>query len=150
MTELVHADALVVITVDRKTEQVLLSKAGGLAARAADTFVLVGGVWMIPIFRHIGINLVLADNDQVHAIGDHGVNNVRASSQHVSDDVPGALQRLVRDFGRSGNGHAFDIEAFFVELTGRVTVRLADELEERVWWGCHRRTLRVREQLAAD
>ena len=70
MAKFVDRDALVVVAVEREAEQVFLAKTGRLAAGAADAFVLVVRVRMIPVLGHVGIDLVLADDDQVHLIFD--------------------------------------------------------------------------------
>ena len=91
MAELVHRNALVVVAIDRQAQQVLLAEAGRVAARAAHALVLKRRVRMVPILRHIRINLVLADDDQVSAIAHHRLENVRPASEQVRDDFVGAL-----------------------------------------------------------
>src|SRR5262245_16468648 len=67
VAEFVDADAFVVVTIQQQVEEILFPEAGGLAAGAADALVLEGGVGMVPVFGHISVDLVLADDDQVHA-----------------------------------------------------------------------------------
>src|SRR5207237_10034224 len=96
MTELVDADALIVVAIERQAEQILLAKARRLAARAPHALVLIGRIGVVSIFGHIGIDLILADDDQVHAAADHLPRDIRAPRQQVRYDFMGALQGRVR------------------------------------------------------
>ena len=115
VTELVHANAFVVVTVDGQTEQILLAETGWIPARAADPFILKSRIRMVSILRHVGINLVLADDDQISAIADHGLQSVWPARQNVRNDLICALQREVRHIAVRGDRHALNIEVLFVE-----------------------------------
>src|SRR5207253_5490647 len=90
VAEFVDANALVVVAVNGKIQQVFLSKTGGFAASAAHALVLVGRVRVVPVFGHVGINLVLADDDKIHVVLDHRLDNVGPARQQMSDDGIGA------------------------------------------------------------
>ena len=131
VAELVDADALVVVAVERQAEQVLLAEARRPAAGAADALVLVGRVRMVAVLRHVGVDLVLADDDQVHAVLHHRLEDVRPAGEHVRDDRHGALERLVGDLRRRHDRHAVHVDVFLVELARRLAVVRVDDLEER-------------------
>jgi hypothetical protein len=48
----------------------------------------------------------------------------------MRDEIVSALQGEIRDFGGCGDRHAFDIDAFFVELAGDIAVSLANKFEK--------------------
>ena len=137
--KLVHGDALVVIPVQRQGEHILLAKARGFAAGAAHALVLVGGVGVIPVFGHVGVNLVLADHDQIHPGLDHRPDDVGTPGQHVVDDLAGARQGKVGNLGRGHDGHPINVHILLVEATGRVAVPGIDQREERFRWRVDRR-----------
>ena len=63
MTEFVDGDGFVIVAIDWEAEEIFFAEAGGFAACAADTFVLVGWVGVIAIFGHVGVNFVSANDD---------------------------------------------------------------------------------------
>ena len=91
--ELMDRDALVVVAIERQAQQILFAEARRPAARAANAFVLIGGIGMIAILGHVGINLIPADNDQVHALLLHSGGNIRPAGEHVRDDLVSSDQR---------------------------------------------------------
>ncbi len=131
VAELVHADALVVVAVDRQAQQVLLAEAGGKAAGAPDALVQVGRIGGVAVLGHVGVDLVLADDRQVHAPVHHGLDDIGPAGQQVRDDLIGALQRQVRHLGGGHHRHALDVEVLLVERAGGVPVLLADLRKER-------------------
>ena len=99
MTEFVKANAFVVVTIDGQVQHIFFAEAGRLAAGAANALVLIGRVRMVSIFGHVGVNLVLADHDEIHAVGDHGLEDIRAPGEQMGDEIESSLQGKVRDFG---------------------------------------------------
>src|SRR5207244_5856787 len=81
MTKLVDADAFMVVTVKRQAENVFFAETGRLAPRAANALVLVSGIRRMAVLWHVGINLVFADHNQIHAVAHHGRENVRPARQ---------------------------------------------------------------------
>src|SRR5262245_42038318 len=71
VAKLVHTDALVIIAVDGQAEQILLTEAGGIAARSSNALVLEGRVRIVSILRHVSIDLVLPNDDEVSVIAHH-------------------------------------------------------------------------------
>ena len=130
MTEFVEADAFIVVTIDGQVQHILFAETGWLTAGAANAFVLIGRVGMVSIFGHVGIDLVFADDDEIHAIGNHGLEGVRPAREEVRDEIVSALQGEVGDFGGGGDRHAFDVDAFFVELASDVAIAFANKFEE--------------------
>src|SRR5260370_10572352 len=106
MAELMHPNAFVVIPVNRQTEDVLLTEARRLSARAPHALVLIGWIWWVSVLGHVGIDLVLAYDDQVHAVGNHRLQNIWPACQHVGDAVTRALQRVISDFSGCRHVHA--------------------------------------------
>src|SRR5262249_14739089 len=86
VTKLMDPDALMVITVERQTQYIFLAETGRFAARAADPFILIGRVGRMAVIGHIGIELIFADDNQVHPITYHRLNNVRPPCEHVGYD----------------------------------------------------------------
>ena len=115
---------------------------GAPSARAAHAFVLIGRVRMVPIFRHIGIDLVLADDDEIHPVFDHRFEDIGPSRQKARDNGIGALQGQIRHLARSNYRHALEINVFFVKATGRITVLFSHHFEERIGWRNDRGSVR--------
>ena len=68
VAKLVDADALVVVAIQRQVQQVLFAKTRNAeSARAANAFVLKRRVAAIPVLRHVGVNLIFADDDEPRA-----------------------------------------------------------------------------------
>src|SRR5580658_2481772 len=73
MAKFMHANALVVITVHQKIEQILLAEARNVKpSGSADALVEVIPILGVSVFRHVRVELVASDNDQARAIGRHG------------------------------------------------------------------------------
>jgi len=104
MAELVDADALVVVSVEGKRKQVLLSETGGLAPGAPNPLIHVVRVWRVPVLGHVRVLLVLADDDQIHAVLHHRRKDVWTSRQEVRHDPTGAFQGLVRNLAEATTG----------------------------------------------
>ena len=130
MGELVDGDALIVVPVQRQGQDVLLAEAGGLAAGSSHALVLERRIGMIAVLRHIGVDLVLADHDQIHARLDHRPDDVGPTRQHVPDDLSRAVESQVGHLARGHDGHAIDFEVLLVERAGRIAVSLAHHVEE--------------------
>src|SRR5262249_11702909 len=82
VAERVDGDALVVVGMDGQVEQVFLAEAGDAeAAGAADPLVLVLRVRAVAVLGHVGVNLVLADDDEARAVLDHGLEDVGPAGQ---------------------------------------------------------------------
>jgi len=143
MAKLVQTDAFVVIPVHRQAEQIFLAETGWEPTGAADPFVLVGGIWMMAVLGHIRIKLVLADNDEVHAVACHFVNYVGATGEQVSDEIVSSLQGLVGYLGGGGNRDSPGIEILSIELSGGLAVALTNSREEGFWRSGNRRRGRV-------
>ena len=138
------ADALVVVAIERQAEQVLLAKTRRLAARAADALVLIGRIGMTAVLRHVGVDLVLADDDQVHAVVDHLREHVGPAGEHVRDDGRGLHERpIVNDFSGS-DGKSARGKVLLVELARGLAVPRTDKLKEGVRRGTDRRRICVR------
>ena len=113
VAELVDADALVVVAVEREVEQVLLAEAGDAQpAGAAHALVLVRRVRGVAVLGHVGVDLVLADDDQARAVLRHRFEDVGPAGEHVRDDVVRALQRLVGDLARGDDRMPFTSRYF--------------------------------------
>ena len=88
VAELVEADALVVVAVAGQVEQVFLAEAGHVqAAGPSDPLVEIVGVGAVAIFGHVGIDLILADDDQAGAKPGHRLQDVGPVGEQMSDDV---------------------------------------------------------------
>ena len=46
---------------------------------------------MIPVFRHIRVNLALANDDEAGAVLDHDLQNIGPAREQMSDEVVSAL-----------------------------------------------------------
>ena len=92
---------------------------------------------MVPVFRHVGIDLVLAYDDQVHALLDHRGQDIGPAGQHVADNFVRALQRQIGDLTRGQDRQTSDVEVLLVETPGHLPVLLADQAEGRFGGGDH-------------
>ena len=61
-----HSNALVIIVINGQAQQILLAEAGGKAACASDTLVEVIWVSGVPVFGKVGVNLLGADDNEIH------------------------------------------------------------------------------------
>src|SRR5690242_16993458 len=89
---------------------------------------------MMAVFGHVSIELILADNDEVHAVAGHRADDVGSSGEQMSDEIVGLPQCLVGYFGRGGHREALRIEIFSIELSSGFAVALTNPSEERFWW----------------
>jgi hypothetical protein len=62
----------------------------------------------------------------------------------MRDEIESALQREIGYFGGRSDRHAFDVDAFFVELAGNIAIALANQFEKGLWWGGNGRALAAR------
>ena len=58
-----HSDALIVITIKSDTKKILFSETGRLPTGSSDPLILECRVWVVAILRHIGIDLILSNDD---------------------------------------------------------------------------------------
>ena len=91
---------------------------------------------MIAVLRHVGVDLVLADDDQVHVCLDHRANDVWPAGKHVLHDLPRAQESHIIHVCGGDNRHSVNVDVLLVERASRAAVRLADDLEERLGRGC--------------
>ena len=118
-----HADAFVVVTIQRQVQQILFAEAGDVeAAGAADALVLKFGIPAVAVLRHIGVNLIFADDDQPRAVLCHRVQNIGPAGQQMRDDVIGALQRLIGHVAGSHHGQPLHVDILFVKFAGNFAV----------------------------
>ena len=75
------------------------------------------------IFRHVGVDLILADDNEARAVLDHGLQDIRTAREHMSDDVVSSLERLVGHFSRRDHGHSLHVDVLPVELRRKSAVR---------------------------
>ena len=95
-----HGNAFTIITVGGQAQQIFLAEARDVeTARAPDALIQIRRIRGVPIFRHVRVALVFADDNQTRAVGRHGFQNVRPPRQHVGHDVIVALQRRIGNFG---------------------------------------------------
>ena len=132
MAELVDADRFVVVAIDREGEEVLLAEARRPSPGPPDALVLVGRVARVPVLRHVRIDLVLADDDEVHAVPHHRLDDVGAPGEHARDDRVRPLERGIVNHRRGSDRHPTHVDVLPVESPGDLSVCLPDQLEERL------------------
>ena len=130
MAKLVDGNAFVVIAIQWQREQVFLAKAGGASTGPAHSFVNVRGVWVCAILWHVGVKLILANHNQVHAVFDHGLKHVGSPCQQVRNNFVSPHQGLVGYHLGPHNGQAGHRNAFGVERPGRGAVGFVDQVKE--------------------
>ncbi len=80
-------DALMVVTIAGKTELVFFSKTSQTAAGASESLVHVRRITAPDILGHITINLILANNNEVHSNFDHRFQYLRTTSQQAAHQL---------------------------------------------------------------
>jgi hypothetical protein len=100
VAEFMDADALVVIAVDGQVKQVLLTETRGSSAGSPHTLVQIGWVRGVSVLRHVGIVLVLADDDQIHALFDHGCKDIDILLVELPSCVPISIAHQGEEGGR--------------------------------------------------
>jgi len=99
MAEFMDANAFIVISIERQTQQILLAEAGHVEpAGPAHAFVEVGRIARVTILRHVDVNLVFADDNEPCAVGDHRLKNIRPARQQMRYDIISSLQCPVVHF----------------------------------------------------
>ena len=94
---------------------------------------------MVAIFGHVGIDLVLANDDEIHSVLDHDLQDVGPAGQQTRDDVVGALQSQVRHLARGHDRHALCVQVFFVELAGGIPIISRTNSKNDSGWRGHGR-----------
>ena len=89
---------------------------------------------MIAIFGHVRIDLVFADNNEIHSVLLHRPKYIGAAGQHVADYFVCSPKSIVVHLFRSDDGQSIDIHKLTVKRTRFLFVLIPHQFEKSCRW----------------